>query len=108
MNNSSKPTPLGLRIGILCLAWTVAFLAMSPDPSSIRIIHLFPIGLFVVFHLDLEEHVALCLGWLFYAGLVTAALAIRQRLPFILIYIILCLFLGVNVYGCQHMRFPGL
>ncbi len=107
--NAGEPRPGEIpgdtRIWFWCVAWVFAALVLViPDPICALFFLGFPAGVFRIFlppSEDLGRYVMP--GWLFYGGFTYFALSQKRRLCFLVAYAILCVFLILNVVGCNIM-----
>ena len=85
-------------------AFILAFVAAQPDPRYVFFLPFFPLGLLRTYRgQELRENANtfLVLAWLGYILLATGVVAVRPRLVFWLLFVLLALLLCLNVAGCH-------
>lgn len=93
------------RCGLWLTAWAAAFVIAMPNPVGVIYIWMFPLGLLYVVGWKYDKYdVHYVVGWLPYAVLTIAAMLVRRRRTFFVIYGVLCAFLVLNVGGCRSMQ----
>lgn len=112
MDSLQKSPSVRVRILLLSLVWFLVALFFVLQYGGIGIIigprampWLFTLGLaFLPLQTSNDLLIWMFGGWLFYAGLMTWALKVRERIWFFIIFGGLCLILILNVYGCSTMN----
>jgi hypothetical protein len=88
----------------------IAAATAFPHANRAGYILLFPYGLItiIISTLGVNSQSAphIVYGWLLYVALTVASVFTAKRLVYLCLYILLCLFLLLNVIGC-HMMFHG-
>ncbi len=100
------PTPppeisFGKRSLIFWLTWIAALIAACPSWQGIMFVQLFPLGLAFNIRLEKYETIAATFGWFGYLVLSVFVLTSRTKIRFYVLYGVLCIFLLLNVAGCQ-------
>lgn len=100
---------LGQRSWLLAAAWCITSIAsvvgsgINSARDFLEAALLFPI---TSVWLAIVPRPSPAIGWLIYISLTFAALFVRKRVPYFVLYALLCLLLLLNVVGC-HMLPPG-
>ena len=84
------------------LAWGLTVLAIGvPYPGLILWFWMFPFGLTEA--MGWKRSGDYILGWLLYIALTIAALYTRRSFLYFTLYVILCILLLLNVFGCHKI-----
>ena len=102
MEDNDSEMSRGRRLNLLCIPWALTVVATFP---GIFYPFLLPAGLYRLFGIRETDSITngwwLAMGWLVYIGLTVAAVILRRRVGYWIVYGVLCLLLALNCVGCR-------
>ena len=105
VTQQSYDVPSRERIWAPLIAWSIALLIpFLMFPLSISGFFLFPLGLKELSNLSATDDLVILLGWSIYILLNALLLIFHKKELYYTIYVVLCLLLLCNAYGCARMN----